>query len=702
MAILGLRFLVLILFINCIQCRMLRLNSSDDLISDGIDRLDNQSPVHGANVSSSSANTCQHQYGFLPCAENAGGYIFQIVIYQGLLIFGEKQLSTGTKVLFNILGTGKIVGIIFRILVGLPAMLMMIVSGIFSSKEDAQATVSLGVGIYAGITVFTLTLQWGICLIFGRRKLPKESVSDHTEEAWTTSNCLLTKEVVSDLKDTGVKIDKETRYAAGIMLLSLIPYIIVQVADVFKTTFGSHVVILIALIVSFASLLLYFAYQVMNPWIQQRSLDYSKYEILRTSFLQHMQQHGKLVDEDGKLNIPVIRNLFSETDKDANKSITKGEMERLMLEIIKTGDVKVDKQFAVTEVMRVFDFNSDETINYQEFVSGCTKWITETKQLTKSGNSFSREITHELVNHKKEDDPEEIDRIMSKILIHAETRLLKAESLITEDGNPNIEGIKNLFKQFDMDNNNEISKTELEKLIRTVKFGEFQPNYEDVVKELFNDFDKDGNNTIDEPEFVDGLKKWVDKAIHSANSSDKAKIIDEYDKIVEKKLVHGKSLVWTIIKSALQVCLGIVILTCIGGPLMVSILQLSYSMSVPSFGISFVIVPLAMNARAAIAAIFPASHKSEKTASLTFSEIYGGVVMSNISNLTTLLAIVYAKDLTWNYSAEVLTVLVVCAIVGILAYSRTTYPLWTCLLAFFLYPFSLGLYYYAQFVWRWN
>lgn len=87
--------------------------------------------------------------------------------------------------------------------------------------------------------------------------------------------------------------------------------------------------------------------------------------------------------------------LFSETDKDADKSITKGEMERLMLEMIKTGEVNVDKQFAVTEVMKVFDSNHDEKINYQEFVNGCTKWITETKRLTKSGNSFSREITHE-------------------------------------------------------------------------------------------------------------------------------------------------------------------------------------------------------------------------------------------------------------------------------------------------------------------
>ncbi|KAL2494777.1 sodium/calcium exchanger family protein/calcium-binding EF hand family protein [Forsythia ovata] len=545
MAVLALRFLVLILFIGFVQCRILRLNSSDDLlISDGIDLVDNQSPILTANVSIASKNTCDHQYGFLPCAENAGGYIFQILIYQGLLMFGEKVMSTGSRVLFNILGTSNIVGIIFRILVGLPAILMMIVSGVFSSKEDAQSKVSLGVGIYAGMTVFTLTLQWGICVIFGRRKLEQELTTNHTEVAPTISDCLLAKEVVSDLKDTGVMIDKETRHMAGIMLVSLIPYIIVQLVDIFKT------------------------HLVMNPWMQEKSLAYSKYETVRKGFLQHMQQHGKLIDEHGNLNVPIL-------------------------------------------------------------------------------------------NQKKEDDPKEIDWIRSKIQTQAQRQILKAESLITDDGNPNIEGIKNLFKKLDTDNNNEISKTELEKLIRTLNFGELQPNYEDVVNEMFKDLDKDGNDAIDEPEFVNGIKEMWNKSHPAAKRSDEKGNVDEFHKIVKEKVLHGNSLVWTFIKSILQVVLGIVIMTYLGGPLTTSILQLSNSMNVSSFAISFVVVPLAMNARAAIAAISPASHKSEKTASLTFSEIYGGVVMSNISNLTALLAIVYAKDLTWDYSAEVLTVLVV-------------------------------------------
>ncbi|XP_022893245.1 sodium/calcium exchanger NCL-like [Olea europaea var. sylvestris] len=693
MAIHALRFLVVILFISFVQCRILELKSSDDLISDGIDRVDDKSSILTGNVTISSRNTCEHQYGFLPCAENAGGYIFQILTYQGILMFGKKELSTGSRVLFDILGTSNIFGIIYRILVGLPEILIMIVSGVFSSKEEAQSKVSLGVGIYAGITVFTLTLQWGVCLIFGRRKLAQESTHSHAKVQQSSSNCLQAKEVITGLKDNGVMIDKETRHIAGIMLLSLIPYIIIQLVDMFKTSFGAHLGILISLVMSSTALILYFIYQVMNPWMQERSLAYTKYETLRTGFLKHMQQHGDLIDEHGNLNDTVIKKLFTETDKDANKNITKVELERLMHELINKGDMNVDKQFAVSEVMKVFDIDHDGLINYQEFADGCKKWITETKQSTKIGDTSS------IIPKKKEDVPKDRYLMWSKIIEDARKQLLKSESLITDDASTNIEGIKNLLKQVDTGYNNKISKTELEQLIRSLNFGEFQPNYDDVVKEVFKDLDKDGNNVIDEPEIINGLIELENNALPAAKHSDEK---GSFDEIQKDKVVHEDSSVWTFIKSLLQVILGIVIMTFLGEPLTDNILQLSYSMNVPSFAISFVVVPLAMNCRSAIAAISPASHKSEKSASLTFSEIYGEVVMSNFSNLTALLAIVYAKDLTWDYSAEVLTVLVVCAIVGFLAYTRTCYPLWTCLIAFFLYPFSLGLFYYAQFVLRWN
>ncbi|CAA0817833.1 sodium/calcium exchanger family protein / calcium-binding EF hand family protein [Striga hermonthica] len=557
--------LLVVLIIAAVEGRVLRLYSSDHnhehLILDGVDSLANQTRYNNNNALSIPSTTCDHQYGFLPCAENAAGFVFQIMVYQGLLIFGEKQIGSGSKVLFNIMG---------------------VVSGVFSSKENAQSQVSVGIGIYAGITVFSLTVHWGICVIFGRKGLKDNNKSNENAQTSISSNCLPAKEKLIILKDTGVEIDQHTRYTAGIMLLSLIPYIIVQLEDFILTSSGDRIVTLIALTVSALSLFSYFAYQVLYPWMQQRSLDYSKYEILRTGFLKHVQRQGKLVTEDGKLNISLIQKLFDDVDKDNNQRIGKAELESLVLDIIKTGKVTIDEEFALSQVMETFDFDADDSINIDEFTQGCKKWIEENKKPSggSSTDSTSGSVFHELFE---------------------------------------------LFKE---------------------------RKHDDAQKTIL----------------------W-------------------------QQAVHNK---WALFKSIFQLLLGIVMLTFLGGPLMGSILQLSYAMGFPSFSISFVIVPFAMNARAVLAAIFPASQKSTLTASLTFSEIYGGVIMNNIAGLTTLLAIVYAKDLTWDFSAEVLTILVVCAIVGMLAYSSTTYPLWTCILAFFLYPFSLGMFYFVQVFLSWN
>lgn len=76
-----------------------------------------------------------------------------------------------------------------------------------------------------------------------------------------------------------------------------------------------------------------------------------------------------------------------------------------------------------------------------------------------------------------------------------------------------------------------------------------------------------------------------------------------------------------LIISIFQISLGIAMLNFLGGPLMTSILQLSFAMKYPSFIVSFVVVPCAMNLRTVLTALFPASQKSERTASLTFSEV---------------------------------------------------------------------------------
>lgn len=77
-------------------------------------------------------------------------------------------------------------------------------------------------------------------------------------------------------------------------------------------------------------------------------------------------------------------------------------------------------------------------------------------------------------------------------------------------------------------------------------------------------------------------------------------------------------------------------------------------------------------------------------------QIYSGVFMNNVLGFSVLLLLIYVRGMTWEYSAEVLVVVVVCATVGVFTSFRTTFPLWTSFLAYLLYPLSLLLVYFFR------
>lgn len=67
--------------------------------------------------------------------------------------------------------------------------------------------------------------------------------------------------------------------------------------------------------------------------------------------------------------------------------------------------------------------------------------------------------------------------------------------------------------------------------------------------------------------------------------------------------------------------------------------------------------------------------------------------MNNVLGVSVLLAIIYAREMTWEFSAELLVVLIVCTVMGIIASFVSTFSLWTAFLTYLLYPVSLLLVY---------
>ncbi|KAI9403122.1 hypothetical protein POPTR_001G375300v4 [Populus trichocarpa] len=671
-------FLLLTVRIN-VKGRSLAHSSVELLVSDGInDVQENQSSILLLKgMDSSSEEKCEQLYGFLPCSSNIFGHLFLIAVYEYMLFHGEGYLASGGEKIFRILGPGVFGASAFQVLGALPESLIL-----------------LGVGLLAGTSILLLTMLWGTCVIAGSVQSSKPTISN------TSSSRLL-----SWFTEFGVTTDLETSYTARIMGLSVLPFLILQIPKIFNSNSGEYLTILISLVVSVASLLIYFFYQIFEPWIQKRRLEYVKYDEALLRILQLVQERalGSILTGEGAPNINAIQRLFEEIDEDGDDCISPSEVRKLLLDIKSTG-MNIDKDNASEELIKVLDLNDDKKITKEEFVHTFTKWLEETKYAMEKRyftiNSLKRtyQVFHPFVESKRKE--REMKRnLMSEIVSHLQSVALG--NLIKEDGTPDSPTIRRLFEEIDRDADNCISKDELKELMKKIEIGKISWDVDEAAEKIMEALDTSGDQMIDEKEFAEGIVSWLINTSEnvtpvSSRSQDdnNRRTWEEVDKLLkdEKTNAVDKSS-WAWFKAIMSMVLGVAILSVLAEPLIHSVQNFSEDAGIPSFFVSFVLVPLATNARAATSAITTACRKKSITTSLTFSEIYGGVFMNNVLGCSVLLFLVYARGLTWEFSAEVLVVLITCAIMSLVVSFHSDFPLWTSFMAFLLYPFSLLLAY---------
>ncbi|KAG2594918.1 sodium/calcium exchanger NCL1-like [Panicum virgatum] len=543
------------------------------LISDGSPSAPLVSVIRLASPAAAAAaeEKCEQSYGFLPCTTTVLGNLFLALVYGFLMFKAATYLSAGSELLLEIMGPGLVGGLLLPILGALPDALLVLVSGLSGSKETAQSQVLIGMGLLAGSTVFLITLLWGTCVVVGKCDLgPNREAVD------------LTNTKGFSLTGTGITTDVQTSYAARIMGLSVIPFIIAQFPKMLKTHHGQRLAVLLALITSFLLVLSYCLYQVFQPWIQRRKLAYAKHKHVISGILRHaqMQALGRLLNDDGTPNEDVIRKLFRKIDIDDSGNLSHSELHALIVGI-NFEELDFDKMDAVDKVMNDFDTSRNDVLEEDEFVQGMKKWLNEAKRTVPASGAFSNKFINEF---------------------------------------------------------------------------------------------------------------------HERTRQEHAQLIDKSDEAVESVENPG----WCIAKAVGFLLLGAAIAAAFADPLVDAVHNFSNATHIPSFFISFIALPLATNSSEAVSAIIFASRKKQRTCSLTFSEVYGGVTMNNTLCLGVFLALIYFRNLTWDFSSEVLIILVVCVIMALFTSFRTTFPLWTCLIAYMLYPLSLVIVYILDYVFGWS
>ncbi|CAL9011776.1 unnamed protein product [Prunus brigantina] len=519
-----------------------------------------------------SSDSCDQTYGFLPCTTTVLGNTFLIIVYGYLMFLSAKLLSNGSEILLQILGPGIVGGFFLPLLSSIPDATIILASGLSGDTETAQSQVSVGMGLLAGSNVMLLTILWGTCLLVGKCDLENSVAVDQKDEKRFS------------LTGSGVSTDIWTSYAARIMVFSIIPFVIVQLPQVFHTTSDNRLAILISLIVAIFFVIAYSLYQVFQPWIQKRKLALSKHKHVMSEILIQLKTNalGRLLTNDGDPNKVVIEKLFKTLDQDLDGYLSTADLRSLIIGI-QFDDMDINIDEAISQVMRDFDTSHDSKIDVDEFFKGISKWINKAKRVA----------------------------IMER--------------------------------------------------------GKLPPSMK-----LLEDFDKK-------------TKKEQDQ------------FMDQMDEVVE----DVKNVKWHASKAVGLLLLGTIVAAVFADPLVDAVDNFSTATSIPSFFVSFVILPFASSSEIVSTLIF-VSRKKQRTASLAYSEIYGSVTMSNILSLAVFLGLVYIRNLTWSFSAEVLVIVVVCILMGAIASFRTTFPLWMSLVAMLLYPLSLLLVYILDYVFGWS
>merc|ERR1719321_1011230 len=80
---------------------------------------------------------------------------------------------------------------------------------------------------------------------------------------------------------------------------------------------------------------------------------------------------------------------------------------------------------------------------------------------------------------------------------------------------------------------------------------------------------------------------------------------------------------------------------------------------IPAFYVSFILAPLASNASELIAAYNYAQKRTQKAMTISLSTLEGAACMNNTFCLGVFLALVYWKDLAWQFTSETLAIILV-------------------------------------------
>mmetsp|Transcript_5711 Transcript_5711/g.13891 ORF Transcript_5711/g.13891 Transcript_5711/m.13891 type:complete len:279 (+) Transcript_5711:894-1730(+) len=143
------------------------------------------------------------------------------------------------------------------------------------------------------------------------------------------------------------------------------------------------------------------------------------------------------------------------------------------------------------------------------------------------------------------------------------------------------------------------------------------------------------------------------------------------------------------LRAAYKMAFGTLLVLVFSDPAVEVLSAIGTICNISPFYVSFVLAPFASNASELVAAYTYAAKKTEATISISLATLLGAACMNNTWCLGIFFGIVYARQLYWSFTAEVLAIVIIQVLVGLIA-KKPVMRMIDAYVVLSLYPLSLA------------
>jgi len=265
--------------------------------------------------------------------------------------------------------------------------------------------------------------------------------------------------------------------------------------------------------------------------------------------------------------------------------------------------------------------------------------------------------------------------------------------------------LRPFFKIYDRNNDSKLNLFEFRLLIRDL--GESLTIHQS--ERLFNEADKSLDGQINWEEFVECMFSYLVDSDHASKLQAKASseeipaVVREPDEEEEAEVPEDLAHLnkeeqqrRIIFRACWMMLLGTALVLVFSDPLVDNLGALGDRMGVSPFYVAFVLAPFASNASELLSAYNYALKKTQKSITTSLSTLIGAACMNNTFCLGIFFALIYCKGLAWQFTAEVIAIIMVQWIIGAMAILKKTHTMMDGYIILLCYPFCLFVVWFCE------